>query len=90
MSITSIPSLSLDALVTVTGGKARSKTTKAKPTAAAPAEEKPNLGGAILKGCFSGAGGAIKQGVSAEDLAVGCATGAGKSVLEGLGKMFGK
>lgn len=86
----SIQTIESQFLTSITGGTARNTrrtTTTAQPNQTQ--QQRPNIGGELLKGCLTGAGGSIKQGVRPEDIASGCLTGAGKSVLEGLGGLFG-
>jgi len=73
--------IDLDLLETIHGGAG-------KPATKPPAKPE-NLGQDAVSGCFTGIGGSVGKAKSAKDIAVGCALGAGKSIFEGLGKMFG-
>jgi len=81
--------ISIDQLDAVTGGK----NTHAQPSQPKqPTTSRPSLstiGGEALSGCLTGAGDSLGKAKRPQDVAVGCALGAGKSILGSLGKMFG-
>lgn len=81
--------ISIDQLDAVTGGKSHGAQTKqqAQPPAARPSLS--TIGGGALSGCLTGAGDSLGKAKKPQDVAVGCALGAGKSILGSLGKMFG-
>ena len=72
--------IDLDQLETICGGTGKQAKTPAKPE---------NIGTDAVSGCFTGIGGSLAKAKKPQDIAIGCALGAGKSIFEGLGKMFG-
>jgi hypothetical protein len=74
--------IDLDLLETIHGGAGK------RPATETPAKPE-NLGTDAVSGCFTGIGGSLGKAKNPRDIAVGCALGAGKSIFEGLGKMFG-
>jgi hypothetical protein len=73
-------SINLQDLEAVTGGKGKSSTTT-------KTDDKQNAGQKALAACLSGAGSAV--GKKPAQVALGCALGAGKSILGSLGGLFG-
>ena len=83
--------ISIDQLDAVTGGKTTGAQTRQQaqtPTSTTPSLS--TIGGGALSGCLSGAGDSLSKAKKPQDVAVGCALGAGKSILTSLGGLFGK
>jgi hypothetical protein len=76
MSIQTIESSRLE---TVVGGKSAATPTKSPDFS--------QIGSSALSGCLTGAAGSL--GKSPQQAAAACALGAGKSLLQSLGKAFG-
>lgn len=72
-----IQTIDLSDLETVVGGK----------SAPAKSPDFSQIGTSALSGCLTGAAGSL--GKSPQQAAVGCALGAGKNLLQSLGKAFG-